>query len=286
MKRIIQILSCAAALLALPSCEWISGIIHDDQVVARVDGNKLYRSQLRSFIPSGISEQDSLNLALRYVNTWAVENLTVDMASQMLSKEEMDVTKELEDYRRSLIKYRYEQHFVNSKLDTLVTDSQIEEYFLAHEKSFVLTTPIVRARFLDVMKASPNLDAMRELMSSDDERDCEIVDSLAYSSAIRYVDHSDRWESVTELARLFGRDYHELLPRKDRHNYIEVELESGEVRLAYICEMYAEGQVPPVEYVSEGIKDLIIGNRKRALLSGLERSLLEDALENGNLIIY
>ena len=41
MKRTILFSLALAAFLALPSCEWVSNLIHDDEVVARIDKHKL-----------------------------------------------------------------------------------------------------------------------------------------------------------------------------------------------------------------------------------------------------
>ena len=53
--------------------------------------------------------------------------LFMDMAETELSKGEKDVSREIESYRRSLLKYRYEQKYVNQRLDTAVTEADIEK---------------------------------------------------------------------------------------------------------------------------------------------------------------
>ena len=82
----LPILLLTALLGCLLSCERISSIIHDDEVVAKVGRDKLYRSQLEDYIPSGLSSEDSTNLALQYIKSWATEKLFVEMADMQLSK--------------------------------------------------------------------------------------------------------------------------------------------------------------------------------------------------------
>ena len=48
---------CAAICTLLCSCNLISSIVHDDQVVAKVGGERLYRSELASYIPKGASPE-------------------------------------------------------------------------------------------------------------------------------------------------------------------------------------------------------------------------------------
>jgi len=287
MRKCIELFVLLSLCCAvIQSCELISSIIHDDDVVARIGTKKLYRSQLNGYIPTGISPEDSINLSLQFIDSWAVENLIQDMAEGKLSKQEMDVSVELEDYRRSLIKYRYEQKYINERLDTLVTRAEIEKYYQEHIDLFILKLPVVRARFLDIMKESPNLEILRKKMSSNDYEDLAEVDSLAYSSALKYEDHSSDWVDMVNFARLFDVDYGTLLSKMKYDGFITIEDERGDVRIGYVLEMRRPGEPGPIEYCEERIKDIIITNRKHTLMSSLEQELLNDALDRENLIIY
>ncbi len=130
MKRHIIIALCVLA--ALTSCKSAGRFqeaaqeLFRGEVVARAGDHKLHRGELEKFIPAGVSPEDSANLAARYIKAWAEDLLMVDMAEAQLSASEKDVSKELEQYRRSLLKYRYEQLYINQRLDTLVTDAEIE----------------------------------------------------------------------------------------------------------------------------------------------------------------
>ena len=286
MRKAFHTVLLLAVILTAGACDFISGIIHDDEVVASVGKNKLYRAELAELIPDGISAEDSTNLALQYINTWATELLFNEVALSQLSKSELDVSRELEDYRHSLLKYRYEQRYINERLDTVVTRAEIEDYFETHREQFELDVPIVRARFLDIMQDSPNLELMRTRMSSEEVGDLEQVDSLAYSSALRYEDLSERWTDMVSFARYFGTDYGTLLARMDKEGYIVLPDERGDVKIAYICEMIKPGQEAPLDYLQDRISDIIISGRKHALIAGLERELLEDALSRNDFEIY
>lgn len=284
MRRLGLILIALAAMLA-SSCNAVSNLIHDDEVVARVGSYKLYLSQLQEFLPDGVSPEDSITLARQYINSWAVEKLYVDMAENHLSKNEKDVSRELEDYRNSLLKYRYEQRFVNERLDTVVLASEVEKYYEDHKDLFVLDVPIMKARFLDIMQDSPNKETIRRLMSSSRYEDLVLADSLAFNSAIRYADYSARWTDAVRLAREFGTDYGTMLSRQNG-SFIEIEQERGDVKLAYVLAVQKAGTLAPLEFCEERIKGIIISNRKRKILADLEKGMLDDALDRKNLIIY
>jgi hypothetical protein len=254
-------------------------------VVAEVGSEKLYRSDLDAVIPKGVSQEDSVYLAKQYINTWVTELVYLGIAEQQLSKTEKDVTKELEDYRKSLLKYRYEQLYVNERLDTAVSDDLVEEYYNAHQDKFVLSRPLVKARFLSISDDSPAKEQIRKRMSSDEVEDLIEADSLAYSSAYKFTTWSDAWVDVTVLAREYSMNYETMLSQM-KNKWIEQVDTLGVARVAYIKDVMKKGEVAPIEYSAQSIKDIIISARKQTLISTLEQDLLNDARENGKFVIY
>ena len=272
-------------LAVLPSCKAVQSFIHDGEVVAKIGDHKLYRSELEELIPNGISQEDSTHFANLYINSWATDKAFQDIAEQKLSKEEKDVSSELEAYRQSLLRYRFEQRYVAERLDTTVTANEINDYFAAHKDNFKLERPVLKARFMKIAKDSPNLQKIKKLMSSSEVEDVIAADSVAFNSALRYVDYSDTWMDAVSLAAEFGVDYVNMLSRKNG-SFIEIPDGEGNLCVAYITEMVKAGETAPVDFCEEKIKDIIISGRKHALLSTLEQDLIEDAKVKENFVIY
>ena len=278
------------ALLAV-SCQMVHRVtdsaaeLFGDGVVARVGEHRLMRSELAEYIPAGVSSEDSLSLAQRYINAWAEEHLFMDMAESRLSKEEQDVSKELEEYRRSLLKYRYEERYINERLDTLVSDEEVRNYYQEHADKFLVDRPLLKTRYMVIPADSRSLRQIKELMSSDDAMDALAADSLAFTAAIRYVDSSDNWMDAILLARELGTDEVSMM-KALKGRFIELKGDDGNLRVAYVVDIVQKGSPAPLEYCGERIKDVILSTRKHALASGLERDLLNDALVKGKFVIY
>ena len=253
--------------------------------MAKVGGERLYRSELSSYIPDGTSPEDSAAIALQYINSWATGHLFQRTAEARLSKEEKNVDKELEAYRRSLLRYRYEQRYINDRLDTLITPTQMEEYYNSHAASLELARPIMKVRFVDIMTDSPNHDEILEKLPSEGGQDLNDLDSLAYVSALRFFDSSDRWMDAAVLAREFGTDWPTMLSKlKDKYIIFNYE-DRGQTRAAYVFAVQYKGQAP-IEFCRNSIRDNIFSERKRELLNNLEQDLLKNAQDKKELIIY
>ena len=163
-----------------------------------------------------------------------------------LSKQEKDVTKELEDYRKALLRYRYEQRYINERLDTSLTKEEITEYYDSHTENFIATVPVVKACFMRISADSPNKELIKRKMSSSREEDIMEADSLAYSSADKYTDYGSKWIDMVTLARDFGTDYGSLLSVM-RNSFIETSDGYGKVNVAYISAYVSAGDVLPME---------------------------------------
>lgn len=286
MKRIVHILTIIGIVLpAVSSCRAISNFLRDDEVVAQVGVERLYRSDLDEVVPKGISAEDSTRLAMQYISSWASDLIYVNIAEEQLSKTEKDVSRELEEYRKSLLKYRYEQLYVNERLDTTVSEDMIEEYYGAHQDKFVLSRPLVRARYLCIHTDSPGLDPIRKKMGSSKVEDVVEADSLAFSTAMEFTTWNDEWIDVTVLAGKFDMSYDMLLASM-RDRWVRADDTLGVTDLAYVAEVMRAGEVAPMDYVAPAIRDIIVSSRKQNLITTLERDLLKDARENGQFVIF
>jgi hypothetical protein len=279
----IAVLAIAAALL--PSCRLVSTIVHDGETVATYGDIKLFRSEVESVIPKDSSPEDSLAIAERYISSWARDMAFLDIAEQQLSKEEKDVARDLESYRRSLLKYRYEQHYISERLDTVVSNQDVEDYFDSHQEEFRLQNPIFKARYLRIAKKSPAFPVLRKLMSSDDAVDVAAADSIAFESALHYHDFSDRWVDASRLAMEFEIDCSQMMARL-KGSSIEIPYGEDEISYAWIADMVRSGEIPPVSFCEERIRDIIISARKHELLLTLERDLIEEAASSKKFVKY
>ncbi len=281
MHKFLHIISLVGiVLLACQSCRTISSLVHDDQVVAKVGKYFLYKSDLDKVIPESATGQDSMTLALQYINAWASDAVFLDVAEEHLSKADKDVSKELEEYRRSLLKYKYEQQYVNERLDTAVTDDELLRYYESNPGQFILEVPVAKVRYMKIDADSPQYGLIKAKMASTVVDDLVAADSLAYYAADIYTDYSGNWVDMAEFSRNFGVDYMTLMS-KVRRSMVEMKDSSGKMNVAYIEDYIAAGDRAPLEYCRERIKDIIVSVRKQTLINNLERELLDDARAKG-----
>lgn len=125
MKRLgFWLLFCAV----LTSCQNFYKKANGDKIVATVYGRNLYQSDLKAVMYDGISTNDSIVNARSFIDTWVRRQLLIHQAEANLSKEQLDFSQQIEDYRNSLIIFRYESELVEQNLDTVVSEEEIMAY--------------------------------------------------------------------------------------------------------------------------------------------------------------
>ena len=137
-------------VLALVSCQ-NSGNGKNDKPVAAIYDKVLYQSDLQDILYDGISVNDSLVRTKAFIDNWIRRQLLIHQAENNLDKSELDCLKEIEDYRNSLIIYKYESLLISQNLDTVVSDDEIEKY-INDNALFDMNKDAVRSIILNIRK--------------------------------------------------------------------------------------------------------------------------------------
>ena len=102
----------------------------------------LYLSDLVSVIPKDLSGNDSLVFVQNYVNHWMQEKVLLHFSDLNLKESGLEIDKQIEDYRNSLLIYSYQKRFIQQNLDTVVLDEEINEFYQSHQKKSIrIITP-------------------------------------------------------------------------------------------------------------------------------------------------
>lgn len=274
-----------AMMLALSSCEWAQDKMHRGHIVARIGWDVLYSTEIEKVIPSGITGEDSLAMARQYMDSWALRRLLTRKAEKDLSKSGKDVSRQVEEFRNNLLGYRYEKYFIDSRLDTSVTMEELKEYYDTHEQLFKVTQSLVKARVITVLTKSPYFDAIKKSYKVTDESAIAELEELCDASAERYTDFEGAWVPVTVLAKESVMDVSQCERMLASKSSAELK-DEGITIFIFVRERISPGNVSPLEYNIEHIREIIISKRKQELLSGLERDLLNDAKSDKTLRIY
>lgn len=254
-------------------------------VVAKVYDKYLYLSDIQQIFPENITKEDSLAIANAYINTWIKNQLIVNKAELNLTLDQLDIDNQIEAYRASLLIHKYEEQMINQKLDTIVTEDEIEKYYHDNTANFVLDENLVKALYVKLSKSAPNIDDVKKWYKSEQREEIKKLDSYSFNYAAKYDYFNDEWVSFdvikNELPLAIENDEEFLKTNK----FIE-QSDTGFYYFVYIKEHISKGSVSPFVSVKDKVKDIILNRRKIKFLSDLENEIFNNALDNKDFVIY
>jgi hypothetical protein len=275
--------ACCCCLLLL-SCNPFSTNGSTGEKIAEVNGKVLFKSDVETIFPAGMLPSDSLQLLQTYANNWARKQLVAQMAEQYLSKEQKNVSAELEDYRLSLLIYRYEKMYMEQRLDTIVSDREIEAFYNASTQNFILEKPIAQVIFIKVSEDIPPTKRIRAIYRSPLPEDREELERICSAVAEKYTNFNERWVNAEILANELPLAAGQI-ENEWGNGYIETSA-NGYAYFVHLYQTAAAGAQAPVDYERETIRNIIRNKRKQELLKNLENYIYNEALNHNKLKLY
>ena len=278
------LLSLVLAIALSSSCNKLEKR-KNEQPLARVQEKILLPSDIQAIFPAGLSEQDSLLILANFTEKWIKKQLILQKAELNLTEMQKDVSRQIEEYRSSLLIFKYEQNLIKQKLDTIIYPEEIENYYTENSSNFILDNIIVKALFIKLPINAPNLERIRSIYRLEDEESIQQLESYCYQYAVKYDYFNDNWIILENILQELPHAMENPEWRLKYYDYIEQQ-DSSYRYFVHIRDHRFNSEVAPLEYVEENIRSIILNKRKLKFIQNLENNIYNDALNKGQFIIY
>jgi hypothetical protein len=269
----------------------LTGCNHKDKTVRRipvaeVDKVILYYDELPNLIQHGVNDADSAVIIQNYVNKWAKRRLMLLKAEENISAEtKTEIEQQLDETRTNLVLYQYQRQMMLEKMDTVISDTELENYYANNEKSFTLGSNIVKALFIKLPVETPDLQKIKTLARSSDQKDLQQLDSYCYQFAEKFDDFNEDWVTMDRLSVELQQDIENEENFLKRNTYYE-KTDSSSVFLISIRDYRLRSSLAPFEYVKNDIKRIIWNTRRIEFIQNLENGIYNDALKENSFKIF
>lgn len=279
-----QLLIYSLLCSILVSCE-PAAKTSDSPPVVKVGERELSKEEFRqlNFIPG--TAKDSLQMAKKILERWAQDELFYQEAQKKLFDEDLNVTAEIEKFKKELINYRYEIKLIENNLDTTVTKVEIEDYYNSNPENFVLKDNIVKVNYVKIPLASKALDKIKRCIYSANPKDKEQLVSLCQQYAENYFINDSTWLLLEDVKK-------EIPPLKDlpEYNFYTGRSFDYSDALNYyylrIKEIKVKNTLSPLNFETKNIKNILLNRRKMQLIKEYKQQLFEKAKADNTLKIY
>ena len=230
----------------------------------------LYEKDIKNLLSGEETPEDSALIINAYIERWLRNQVMLYEAARQI--EDMKSIDDLvEDYKNSLILYDYEEQLTTARLDTVVRENEIKEYYIEHQKDFVLNQNIVGLMWWqDVQVNDENLDieALRDSLRNGSLSFKPVADSLGQMDYFSYRDLTRKFPEL-DPANLPGQPFS--ISR------------NGTGWTVVLLEKVAEGATAPLPFVRDEIEKLILHRRKIKLLQKIKEDNYQRALKRNQI---
>ncbi|MBW6482697.1 MAG: hypothetical protein K0B10_06515 [Vicingaceae bacterium] len=254
------------------------------EVAAKVGDYTLTVEDIKKLDIKDVSSEDSLVLVNNFVENWVKEKLILQKAELNLTQEQKDFSKQLEDYRKTLLIYTYELELIKQNLDTNVSESDIQDYYQKNPENFYLINDIVKIDFLKVPANAPKTNKIKKLFLSEKEKDKNELKEYAHQYAEKFYFDENEWIELNDLRKeapisILSIDFF----KQNRHIITE---DSLALYFILFKDYRLKGDVSPLSFESDNIKNIILNKRKLNLLKKVKLELYQQALLNKEIQIF
>lgn len=256
-----------------------------ERVLARVNDEYLYESELKGLVLSGTSAEDSIAVVRDYIDTWIRKKLLLNQAKNNLPESELDFTDQLAEYENSLVIYAYEKALVEQKLDTLVGDEEIEAYYHDNIGNFLLKENILKFRYVKLPAGSSQAAQVKRLLDADDPSSLTRLSELCEKEAADYFLDSENWFSFSDVMKeipVRSSNEEEFIRSNRNFEYHD----SAFVYIIRIRDFRIKDNISPIEYEKGRIRNIILNKRKMDLINEMHQAVYQSAQKRNDFEIF
>ena len=277
MRKIILI-------LLIISCELENNSKEDP--IARVNDNFLFYSDIQESLDENMSQNDSMLAVNSAINNWASKKLLYEKAIFNLSnskQNELDLL--VKSYESDLYISNYEKEWLNRRVDTIVSNDQLQSYYNENKNKFRLRQDILLARFIELPIENFNKTQIVRSFRRLNFQDKIYLDSISLQFKSSFINDSVwlRPELFFNKLKIENKaNYNRYFKKK---LFFEIkDLES--LYLVYISDIHRKNDYAPMSYVKPTLVQILLNKRKLEMKKQLKTDILKQGIAENNFEIY
>ena len=248
--------------------------------LVQVGKDFLYKEEVVTAIPPGVSEQDSLEIADRYIRNWIDDVLLYKKAEGNIPDNDR-IDELVKSYRKTLITHSYIEQIVSQEVESNISETEIENYYNKNNGIFLAREPYVKGLYIKVPKTASGVSQVRQWYKDSSERSVDRLEKYGLRNAVDYEYFYDRWRPLNEIMLRMPINETEK-NRYTKEKNIEVS-EKAFYYFLHVEEFLGQGEVLPLEYAGKDIKEILMNTKRVEFITRMKEDLYKEASENNDI---
>ena len=259
----------------------------NDKVIARVDNDYLFSSDLQKLNYDYKSKEDSLITTNSFINKWALERILLRQSLINLSEEKLTRIENLvQDYKFDLLANNYTEFVVSSKLDTILTSIETYDFYSKNLNNFKLNSPIYRVKYINFLKNNVDRRQITRSFKRFNDSDKRFIDSLSFQFLDSFLADTiwlNKGELIKNIPFINNNNFEDYFLKKRK--YFEIKGET-DLSLFNIIESIEANQIAPFSYVENVVANIVLNKKKLDLIENFNNEILNDAIKTKKFEVY
>ncbi len=260
MRYIIYLLFIAT--LFLLSCT-ISTEEKEDVLVSYNQQTLLW-SDIEYLYPNSLSKEDSLDWIETVKREWLNNQIIIVKAEKELPNQEKDIKLELLQYQADLLKFKFENYYIKNKINTHISNSEIEDYYNKYKPTLIVLEPLVKAVYIEIPNTVKKRYKVKQWLLSKREKDEEKLKVFCFQNAKVFDDFEGNWVKLKQLRLITQSD--KLQINRIVENIVVEQKDDETTHYIFINKIIKKGAIMPFAYAKKEIMKIIRNKRKSRLL--------------------
>lgn len=274
-----RVAMAALLLLTFVRCSE-ADTLSDDPILARVHQKVLRLSDLEGMFPPEATAKDSALIRQAFVQRWSRETALQWEAERNLPTD-LNIDRLVRDYRASLVSSHYEEVLVGMRLDSTITQEELEAYYEESKGQYLLERPIVRCLFIRVPYPTEDEEQLQHLWNNGKIADTMALDNYCERFAEVALLDTDAWYSLDDIAQQLPEG---TLTAANVNSKREFSQQDGSFRYYFrLLELKPRLEIAPLSYVEDQARKVILHSRKREVIEAAREEIFERELRRNNI---
>jgi hypothetical protein len=262
-----------------------SGATSDDRIsLAKVGSEVIYLDEAVQGMPQGLSAKDSSAYIQQFLKNRVKELLLYDKAVKNLPQGK-DIDELVENYRRSLVIYAYQQQVLNEKMQNDITDTEIQVFYENNRDRFIAGHDLIKGIFIKIPKSAPDLSKLKRLYKNSSNEAFSQIEKICVQNGGQFEYFYDRLVIMDDILDQLSYDTGKNSDFLRTRSTLDVVVGEFEY-LLYVDDFVLAGSTAPLEYVRDEVRNIVVNTRKTEFIHRFEQDLLREAEKKGKITYF
>lgn len=252
--------------------------------LVELDGNFLYREDLHSVLPVGLSQDDSLLFAEHYIRNWVEDVLLYDKAQSNIPNSN-EIDRLVENYRKALIMHTYQQALIHQRLSEEISEQDLTDYYEKNQGLFKVERPLMKGLFIKVPLTAPQLSNVRRWYKTETREAVENLEKYSLQNAVKYDYFYDKWVPASEVMDMVPLKVPNVEEYLDKNRHVELK-DTAFYYFLNVSDYRRLGEQEPFEFARGQVKDMLLNVKQVEFMKQVKDDLYQQAVKRDKIKYY